>query len=101
MEMQKLGLRELSADDRASLDAAAERRGVTYPLMAPPHTELEVPVSRHFAERQHLLFGRFPISLDRIFLVMPVFITILVVSLIAVVPALQEVWYTPHPARHL
>lgn len=95
--MERLALASANSTRELAREVQGERRGLTYPLMAPPHTELEVPVGRHFAEREHLLFGRFEISLDRIYIFLPLYAAILVVSLVTVVPELMRVWYDIRP----
>lgn len=69
-----------------------DNNAVAYPLMAPPHFELENTVGRFFHERKIKLLSRFEISWERITMFLPMFAALLVSCIIPGVPQLEKIW---------
>ena len=93
MQLPKLdiGLAEPS-QHFAPVVPVVDNNAVAYPLMAPPHFELENTVGRFFQERKIKVLSRFEISWERITMFLPMFAALLISCIIPGVPQLEKIW---------
>lgn len=76
----------------APVAPVVDNNAVAYPLMAPPHVELENPMPRFFHERRIKILRRFEISWERVTMFLPMFFALLISCVIPGVPQLERIW---------